>query len=446
MLRICTIYAIIRQFHWRKEMAKDKAVKRVVIIGGGIAGLSAASYLLRNGYEVTVLEKHSQCGGLCTSWKRNGYIIDYCVHWLMGSKKGSEFYQIWDELGAFENADGSPVPIVNFDDFTTIWLSTGEKVCLYSDLEKLRQELLRIGPEDTKEIDRFCRSLQKLGTITMKARSEDQTLFGSISGVLKNLGGYLTMMQHLLPMETYAKRFNSAKLRELFLTEIPHDWSLISLTLGLSQQPFKSAGYTVGGSQNLAKNMERVIKELGGTISYYSTVKRILVEHDTAVGVEIADGTKITADYIISAADGHQTLFSMLEGKYLSKEYTLAYETYPLFPSTVFVALGVARDCSDLPHIFSPYFSNPITLIDGSKHNSFSVNVYHYDPTLAPKGKTLITVLLNVWESEPWENLYARDRKAYEQEKDRIAREVIDRLEHLVGDIASHVDMIEVFA
>lgn len=269
-------------------MTTENPKKHVVIIGSGIAGLSAASYLLRNGYAVTVLEKHSQCGGLCTSWKRNGYLIDYCVHWLMGSKKGSDFYQIWEELGAFDNADGSTVGIVNFDDFTTVWLSSGEKVCLYSDLQKLQQELSRIAPEDTKEIERFCRSLQKLGKMTMNARSEERSVVASVGKFLKNFSSYVTMMQHLTPMETYAKRFKSAKLRELFLSEIPHDWSLIALSLGLSQQPYKSAGYTIGGSLNLAKNMERVIIELGGTISYHSSVKRIQVVSVKSGNTELA--------------------------------------------------------------------------------------------------------------------------------------------------------------
>jgi len=93
-------------------MAKEPT-KHVVVIGAGIAGLSAASYLLRNGYAVTVVEQHDKPGGLCTSWKRKGYTIDYCVHWLVGTKPGTDFHQIWEELGALTNGDGSPVPIVN---------------------------------------------------------------------------------------------------------------------------------------------------------------------------------------------------------------------------------------------------------------------------------------------------------------------------------------------
>lgn len=210
--------------------------KHMVIIGAGIAGLSAASYLARNGYQVTVVEKHRLPGGLCTSWKRNGYTIDYCIHWLMGSRKGTEFYSMWEELGALSNADGSQVSIVNFDQFTTIGLSTGDSLCLSSNLEELRSSLLELAPEDGKEIRSFCRDLEKLS--------------GSLSSnplvrTAASLTQFATMMRHLLPMEEYAKRFKSPKLRELFLSSLPPDWSLVALTLGLSQQPLKSAGYPV---------------------------------------------------------------------------------------------------------------------------------------------------------------------------------------------------------
>ncbi|WP_422479447.1 phytoene desaturase family protein [Pleomorphochaeta sp. DL1XJH-081] len=416
----------------------------IIIIGAGIAGLSAASYLVRNGYKVTVVEQHSQPGGLCTSWKRKGYIVDYCVHWLMGTKEGTDFHRIWEELGAFTNADGSKVPIVNFDDFTTVWLSNGEKVCLYSDLEKLRHELLRIAPEDVKEIDRFCISLKKLGSANMAAITEEQTLLKSLGSMVRNASGFVTLMKQLIPMETFAERFKNPQLKELFLTEIPADWSVVSLTLGLAQQPFRSAGYTIGGSLNLAKNIERSAIERGAEILYGTAVEKILVEDNKAKGVVLANGRTIESNYVISAADGCQTLYKMLEGKYLPASVKKAYDTYPLFPSTVMVALGVNRDCTDLPHGFSPYFSNAIEFPDGTAHNRFAVNVYSYDPTLSPKGNTLITVLINTWEGETWESLFQNDKKKYELEKTRIAQEVIDRLDMLVGDISGNIEMVDI--
>ena len=72
--------------------------KTVNIIGGGMAGLCAGSYLQMNGYKVTVFEMNSTPGGVCTSWLRGNYTVDLCIHWLVGSGSGSSFYDRWNEL------------------------------------------------------------------------------------------------------------------------------------------------------------------------------------------------------------------------------------------------------------------------------------------------------------------------------------------------------------
>jgi len=53
--------------------------RHLVIIGAGIAGLSAGCYAARSGYRTTILEMHSLPGGLCTSWHRKGYLFDGSV-------------------------------------------------------------------------------------------------------------------------------------------------------------------------------------------------------------------------------------------------------------------------------------------------------------------------------------------------------------------------------
>ena len=57
--------------------------KKIVIIGGGISGLTAGIFALRNGYDATILEKNSSVGGLCTGWNRKGWYIDGCIHQIL---------------------------------------------------------------------------------------------------------------------------------------------------------------------------------------------------------------------------------------------------------------------------------------------------------------------------------------------------------------------------
>ncbi|SDB66777.1 FAD-dependent oxidoreductase [Butyrivibrio sp. INlla16] len=69
--------------------------KKVVIIGGGIAGLSAGIYARLAGFEAEIYEKNSTPGGECTGWNREGFHIDNCIHWLTGTKKGTELYGVY---------------------------------------------------------------------------------------------------------------------------------------------------------------------------------------------------------------------------------------------------------------------------------------------------------------------------------------------------------------
>ena len=71
--------------------------RSIIIIGAGISGLSAGCYLAMNGYDVRIVEAHSVPGGLCTSWRRNGFLIDGSCHMLMGTGPGNSYHRIWQE-------------------------------------------------------------------------------------------------------------------------------------------------------------------------------------------------------------------------------------------------------------------------------------------------------------------------------------------------------------
>ena len=75
-------------------------MKKVVIIGAGVSGLTAGIFLKKNGYDCEIIEKNRAAGGNLTGWNRNGYHIDNCIHWLNGSKKSSYFHSLLEEIGA----------------------------------------------------------------------------------------------------------------------------------------------------------------------------------------------------------------------------------------------------------------------------------------------------------------------------------------------------------
>lgn len=68
--------------------------KSIIIIGAGIVSLSTGCYGQMNGYRTQIFGMHTTPDGVCTTWKRKGYKIDGCIHWLTGSSLGNSFYPL----------------------------------------------------------------------------------------------------------------------------------------------------------------------------------------------------------------------------------------------------------------------------------------------------------------------------------------------------------------
>ena len=75
-----------------------------VIVGGGIAGMTAAICLAEAGARVTVLEKTDRVGGNLCGWERRGHLIDNCLHWLCGTKRGTSLRALWERIGLLDDA------------------------------------------------------------------------------------------------------------------------------------------------------------------------------------------------------------------------------------------------------------------------------------------------------------------------------------------------------
>lgn len=109
---------------------KNQISKKVVIIGGGVAGLSAGVYARLAGFEAEIYEKNTIPGGECIGWNRKGYHIDNCIHWLTGTKKGTDLYDVWKTVGALSDE----TEYAKVDSFYTSEYK-GEVATLWNDLE-----------------------------------------------------------------------------------------------------------------------------------------------------------------------------------------------------------------------------------------------------------------------------------------------------------------------
>ena len=417
--------------------------KSIIIIGAGIAGLSTGCYGQMNGYRTSIFEMHTIPGGLCTTWKRKGYKIDGCMHWLLGSKPGTGFYRIWEELGAVQGRR-----IVNQEEYIRFEGEEGKVFSVYTDINRLERHMNELAPEDEKVIEEIIKEVRKATRFEIpweKARE----LYSPVDGLkmMLKMFPFLRFMRKWGKTSTLdlAKRFKNPLLRQALLTyaELP-DYPTIVLLMALAWHHQKYAGYAVGGSLEFARAIERRYLDLGGEINYKSRVARILVENDNAVGVRLADGSEHRSDIVISAADGRTTIFDMLEGKYINDKLRGYYDNFPLFPPLIQIALGVGRSFNELPHLVSGInypLDEPVT-IAGQELKRLGVHVYNFDPSLAPEGKTVLKVLLNS-DYEYWKKL-KQDPERYKAEKEQIADQVIALLDQRFPGLAAQVEMRDV--
>ena len=109
--------------------------KKVIIIGAGLAGMSAGCYLQMNGFETEIFEMSSKSGGLCTSWKRKDYLIDGCIHFMGGISPDESTYQFWNNL-----IDMKSIDFVFFDSHSVVEDKDKNRIYFYSEIEKLEHE------------------------------------------------------------------------------------------------------------------------------------------------------------------------------------------------------------------------------------------------------------------------------------------------------------------
>jgi len=422
--------------------------KSIVIIGGGIAGLCAGCYARMNGYETTIFEMHTLPGGVCTAWKRNGYTIDSCIHWLVGSAPGVGYHKLWKEVGAVQGFE-----MLDLDEFTRVEGPDGKALILYSDVGRLEKHLLELAPEDARAIRALTKAIRKFRGFDFPVeKAPELYTFGDklrmVFGMLPSGGTFMRWRK--VSVSDFAKRLNTPFLRETFtnIAAEGEEFPMLALLITLAWLDKKVAGYPLGGSLPFARAIEKRFLDLGGSIQYGARVAEILTEAgeggDRAVGLRLEDGTEHRADHIISAADGHTTIFDMLGGRYVDETINGYYETMKPFPPLLYIGLGIADPLSEIPSTIGgiTFPLSPAIEFDGKLRERLSFKAHSFDPALAPEGKSVIVLMLNS-DYDRWVEL-SKDPSRYAAEKEAVCEAVLDALEQRIPGIRSKVEMRDI--
>lgn len=412
--------------------------RKLVIVGGGVAGLCAGVYACKGGYETTVLEMGASAGGLATSWRRGEYTFETCLHWLTGCNPERPLYARWREV-----FDIGKLRLVHPAEFVRLETEEGQGLRIYTDPGRLREELLAKAPRDARQIRRWIGGIERFARLDLP--DFDASALSRVRDTLRALPCLPALWRwSQLTGEEYARRFEHPLLKALFGEGDTRRLSAIALMFALAWMSQRDAAYVVGGSRAITGLIEESLHRLGGTLRCDARVERILIENGRAAGVRLAGGEVIPADWVVSAADGHSTLFDLLEGRYVDVATRQRYEAARIFPSYLQVSLGIARDLSAEPALLTKILDVPLQVDPMTPLSQISFRFFHFDPTFAPPGKTAVTCFLPTRHDKFWTDLQRSSPEAYQAEKSRVRSAVLAILERIVPGVSAAVEVTDV--
>ncbi|TPW76846.1 phytoene desaturase family protein [Schumannella sp. 10F1B-5-1] len=379
-------------------------MSRIVVIGGGIAGLAGAALLARDGHEVELVEARSEVGGRVGTWSHDGFRFDTGPSWylmpevfdhffrLLGTSAAEQLRLVQLDPGYRVYAEGNPVPLD-----------------IAADTEETLARAERIEPGSAKKLRRY---LARAGeTYDMALRRFLYTTFQSLPRVFSGevLRRTPRLMRLLLePLGSLARRtVKDLRLRQVlgypavFLGSAP-DLAPSMYSLMSHLDLVDGVRYPMGGFRGIIDRIEALARDEGVAIRVDAPVARILTADGAAVGVELADGTRLDADVVVSAADLHHTETRLLAET--ERSYPESWwEQKVAGPSALLMLLGVTGELPQLEHhtlLFAQAWEENFAAIFGPSSKVPDVPSLYVckpsgiDPTVAPAGHENLFVLV----------------------------------------------------
>ena len=409
--------------------------KHILIIGAGIAGMTAGIYASRSGFDVTIIEQHSIVGGMCTSWKRKGYLFEGAMHWMTGSSPKTEAYQLWADTGAL----GRDVPVLIHDPFRSIeW--DGQIIHLYRDIEKTAAHLITLSPEDEKALRQLVKDVKAVTKMAMPifdvkgVKMKNPRRMG-LGFMFKMLPAMPTMGKYgKISCAEFVKAFKHPAIRRLF-SFIPDDYAATAIVSTLATLDFGDGGYPEGGSLPMVHRMAKTFTELGGKLKLNTHVKKVNVENGKATGVTLVDGT-LTADAVIITQETIAALDKLFDTQPGDAWLKTVYDTTKPAVCT-FVSIGVR---AELPDVTIPEWKleTPITYA-GQTIRELSFSSYR---CYAPEGGTALTTALMTDTYDFWKE--AKDEGRYEVEKQALGEQFINALCQKYPQCKGKIEVVDI--
>lgn len=374
--------------------------KSVVIIGSGFAGLSAAAFMAREGWKVTVIEKNETAGGRARQLKEEGFTFDMGPSWYWMPEVFERFFR------QFGKSLSDYYSLTRLDPSYRIYWEEGYDD-IPADFEQLKSLFEKIEPGSSVKLVKY------LQEAAHKYRIGIEQLVYKPGRSFKEFADW-DVIKHAFKLQVFtsikkhvAAHFKNEKLRQLmefpvlFLGALPENTpALYSL---MNYADIKGGTwYPEGGMYAVVAAMQSLCEELGVEFKFNEEAKEITVTAGNAKTV-VTNKSSYQIDAVISGADYHFTEFNLLSTSYRS--YTESYwDKKTLAPSCLLYYVGLNKKLNNVLH-HSLFFDVPFNKHADEIYKTrewpedplFYVSVSSKtDPNAAPEGCENLVILIPI--------------------------------------------------
>ena len=277
--------------------------KRIAIIGSGFSALASASYLAKEGHQVTIYEKNDTVGGRARQYKKDGFTFDIGPTWYWMPDVFERFFNDFDKKPSdyYTLEKLSPAYKVVF--------SETESILIEDTLTKIYAAFEAEEKGSSKQLEKFITKAKSNYDIAIKDlvyRPGVSPLELITPETIKKIGAFFSTIS-----KDVRKQFNNEKLIQilefpvLFLGAKPSNTPAFYSFMNYADFGL-GTWHPKGGMYQVVLGMKTLAESLGVNINTNANVEEILVQNNSATGL-VVNGDKITADIVLSGADYHHT-------------------------------------------------------------------------------------------------------------------------------------------
>ena len=326
-------------------------MKKALIIGSGFAGMSAACFLAKAGWQVTVIEKNNQPGGRARQLKENGFTFDMGPSWYWMPDVFERFFN------CFEKKVADYYQLQRLDpSYRVYWPE--EEMNIPANYDSLKTLFENIEPGSGNALDKFMSEaaykyevgINKL--VHKPGQSVTEFMdWELLKGVIK-LDVFTSMKKHV------GKYFKNKKLQQLlefpvlFLGALPQNTPALYSLMNYADIKL-GTWYPQGGMYKVANGMYTLAKELGVQFYFNHSAQKICIENKIAKSVlalnEKNEAVNFMADIVVAAADYQFVETNLLPAS--SRSYSEKYwNTRVMAPSSILFYVGINKKLKNVLH------------------------------------------------------------------------------------------------